>query len=150
MTYCWNVRDSMYAGTLYNGYWSEYLAGFSHCSVKSSRQLQLLLSTGYEPGIARIPLPVVIYWRLPSQLLQERVAVLYIDDSPAWVVAKAFILSGYSRVAVHESTTDKRTARIRFPYSMKTAVVSSKWSETTVWPVWPVVLRPYGFSKSRP
>jgi hypothetical protein len=40
----------MYAATLYNVYWSVYLAGFSHCSVKSSRQLQLSLSTGYEPG----------------------------------------------------------------------------------------------------
>jgi hypothetical protein len=40
----------MYAATLYNVYWSVYLAGFSHCSVKSSRQIQLSLSTGYEPG----------------------------------------------------------------------------------------------------
>ena len=60
------------------------------------------------PDSARIPLPVVTYWRLPSQLSQERVAVLYLDDSPAWVVAKAFTPEGYSRVAVHESTTDKR------------------------------------------
>jgi len=35
----------MYAATLYNVYLSVYLAGFSHCSVKSSRQLQLSLST---------------------------------------------------------------------------------------------------------
>ena len=42
--------DSMYAATLYNVYWSVYLAGFSHCSVKSSRQIQLSLLTGYKPG----------------------------------------------------------------------------------------------------
>jgi hypothetical protein len=35
----------MYAATLYsyNVYWSVYLAGFSHCSVQSSRQLHLSL-----------------------------------------------------------------------------------------------------------
>jgi hypothetical protein len=35
----------MYGATLYNVYWSVYLAGFSHCSIKSSRQLKLSLST---------------------------------------------------------------------------------------------------------
>jgi hypothetical protein len=47
------------------------------------------------PDFARIPLPVVTYWRLPSQLLQERVAVLYIDDSPASFLRVRPLLSGY-------------------------------------------------------
>jgi hypothetical protein len=45
--FCWDVRDSMYAATLYNVYWSVHLAGFSHCSDKSSRQIQLSLSTPF-------------------------------------------------------------------------------------------------------
>ena len=69
---CWNVRDSMYAGTLYNGYWSEYLAGFSHCSVKSSRQLQLLLSTCCTCRLAAALLFVLLRERLTSLYSKSR------------------------------------------------------------------------------
>jgi hypothetical protein len=104
---CWNGRDSMYAATLYNVYWSVYLAGFSHCNVKSSRQLQLSLSTGRAMKCTAGGSDRMHYTSTPEALLRK-LHCLVVTLRPARYLCPSGSPSGLPSLTVHPPDTGQQ------------------------------------------